>query len=54
MRWDYDCPVDDEEITGTAEKIVQLLLSSGVTYKKATWALEKAKLLLDETKPVKV
>lgn len=53
IKWSYDCPVSDEEIEGVAEEIVQLLLSKGMTYKKASWALERAKMLLEETKPVK-
>jgi len=53
MRLHYDCPRDDEEVENAATQIVQVLLSSGITYKKASWALERAKTLLEETKPVK-
>lgn len=53
MKLSYDCPSNDEEVENAATQIVQVLLSSGVTYKKASWALERAKMLLDETKPTK-
>lgn len=53
MKLSYDCPRGDEEVEIVANQIVQVLLSSGATYKKAAWALERAQTLLEETKPIK-
>lgn len=51
MRLPYGMPTPDEATKEIASKFVQLLVDSGLTYKKASETLETAQTLLDETIP---
>ncbi len=51
MRLPYGMPTPDEATKEIASEIVQLLVDSGLTYKKASETLATAQTLLDETTP---
>ena len=51
MRLPYSLATPDEGTKELASKIVQLLVASKLTYKKASEVLETAQTLLEETKP---
>jgi hypothetical protein len=53
MRLSYDLTEPDAATIELAEKILQLLISSGLTYQQADNALTEAqKMLIVKTKPV--
>lgn len=53
MKLSYRLPENDEQVTALAEQILQVILSSGCTYRKADDALTKAQsMLLEQTHPV--
>ena len=53
MRLPYRIPESDEETIALASKIVELIISSGLSYRQASAALEKAQeVLLSTTKPI--
>lgn len=51
MRMSYQIVPRDQETQETARKIVDMLVDSGLTYEKASEALEEAQTLLGKTKP---
>lgn len=51
MRMSYQIVPRDQETQKTARKIVDMLVDSGLTYEKASEALEEAQTLLGKTKP---
>ena len=51
MRMSYQIVPRDQETQETARKIVDILVDSGLTYEKASEALEEAQTLLGKTKP---
>ena len=53
MKLPYRLPEKDEQVKALAEQILQVILSSGCTYRKADDALTEAQsMLLEHTHPV--
>ena len=53
MKLPYRRPENDEQVTALAEQILQVILASGCTYRKADDALTEAQnMLLERTSPV--